>query len=363
MKRFLLKKLCTTLIIIVTCFASLAVFGDSATISAKNTSTTVNYKLRYKNIKSRYGFVGRWFKKDINGVPHYVTVNEGSQIFFKVSGTNSIYVNFTIITKLKTPYYAYSVDGSNPMRKRITDPLIKFTNNKTHIVRIIVDGLSQKEDKWKGEIGVALRSIDTGYGKINGILPTNRLIAFYGDSITEGIRALNMNLDCDGSSAVNTYTWNSCAYLNSVPYFIGFGASGITATGTFNTCINAIKYFSSNRAAANINPNIIVINHGTNDVKANSNTFKKGYNAVLTKLHEQHKNVPIVCMIPFNQTHAQDIRECVHNKKYCYLVETKDWNLTYTDTKHPNIQGAKKAGKLLSEKLIELFGAEFFSKV
>jgi lysophospholipase L1-like esterase len=169
-----------------------------------------------------------------------------------------------------------------------------------------------------------------------------------------------MNLNSNGNSATNTYTWHSCANLKAVPYFIGFGGSGITKVGTFNTCIKAIDYFSATRKAAKISPDIIVINHGTNDSKADSNTFKMGYNKVLDKLHEEHTNTPIVCMIPFNQTHAQDIRDCVNGRSYCKLIETSNWNLTFTDTKHPNASGAERAGKLLSDKLIDLFGTRYF---
>lgn len=187
---------------------------------------TKDYKilLDYKDINNEFGLVGRWFKKDIKGIPHFVTVNDGSQIFFKVTGTKSIYVNFTVITKMKTPYFAYSIDGDKPVRQLISNPVIKFKDNNEHIIRIIIDGMTESEKKWNNEIGVALRNIDYGYGKISGILPTNKLIAFYGDSITEGIRALNINADSDGNSATHSYVWYCCRNLKTVPYFIGFGA-------------------------------------------------------------------------------------------------------------------------------------------
>ncbi|WP_273956299.1 hypothetical protein, partial [Leuconostoc mesenteroides] len=63
-----------------------------------------------------------------------------------------------------------------------------------HIVRVVIDGLNEHEDKWKGEKGVSFKNVtvDLG-GTVTGVLPKNRKIMFFGDSITEGIRVLSMD--------------------------------------------------------------------------------------------------------------------------------------------------------------------------
>ena len=77
-------------------------------------------------------------------------------------------------------------------------------------------------------------------GSIVGIRPTEKVIFFYGDSITEGVRALGMSANSDGNSATNAYSWQCAETLGVTPYLIGYGASGIIMPGSFNTMLNAI---------------------------------------------------------------------------------------------------------------------------
>jgi lysophospholipase L1-like esterase len=351
MKKLFSRKI---LLIIVVLFSVLSNMTEmSYAIQAKG--------LSYKEVGDQIGFTGRWFTKDIDGVKHYVTVNDGSEFYFKVSGAKSVFVNFTVITSYKTPYFSYSIDGGQPIRQLITNSEISFDDTNEHIVRIIIAGMAEKEDKWNGEIGVALRSVEVEQGVIEGVVPINKVIAFYGDSITEGIRALQRSSDSDGNSATNSYAWYACRELNAVPYIVGFGGTGIKSVGSFNTCINTIDWYSATRESDDYYADIIVLNHGTNDAKVESDEFIGGYNNILNRLHEKHPNAKIVCMIPFNQTHADDIRKCVSDKNdWCYLIETSEWNLTYTDGIHPDINGAESAGVNLSKELINLYGENYF---
>ena len=107
-------------------------------------------------------------------------------------------------------------------------------------------------------------------------------------------------------------------------------------------------------------PDFIVINHGTNDGDADSATFKANYNAALERLRIKYSGVPIFAMIPFNQRHAQDIRDCVSDKSYCYLIETSNWNVTFTDGGHPNVNGGIVAGTKLAEQIEAVLGKGFF---
>ena len=308
-------------------------------------------------------FIGRWFEKKINGVKHDVTLTDGSAIYFLIDGAESFDVNFTVITSKEEPYFAYSIDGGEPIRRRITDQTVYLPDDGKHTVRIIADGMTESEGKWNEEKGFALKGITpSDGGKIYGIRPENKIIFYYGDSITEGVRALNMSATSNGNSATNAYPWFCSEKLGAVTYSVGYGASGVTVSGSFHTFKNAIDYNSNGREVADgVIPDVIVINHGTNDRNVNAETFKAELVKALSRLREKYSDAPIVYMIPFGQYHAQAIAEAVSGFENAYVVQTDEWNITFTDVYHPDSNGAKIAGENLAEELICILGEDFFS--
>lgn len=309
----------------------------------------------YVELDSEYGFIGRWFNKTINNSVYKVTTNQGSEIHFKVKGTTTINVNWYAMTT-GVAYFSYSIDGGEVTRQLITNPLIQLPDTEEHIIRVITDGITERIGKWENENGFAFAGVDVGEGEIVGLMPINKLIAFYGDSITEGIRALGIVEEGgdmgETNSSTNSFPYFCTQKLNAIPYFVGYGASGITVDGSFKKCITAIDNFSATRESDIIYPDLIVINHGTNDSPSSDNDFKIGYDNVLKKLHVKYPGVKIVCVIPFGQAKAKIIRECVEGKEYCHLVETNNWGVTYTsDSTHPDSAGAKIAGEKLAEEI------------
>ena len=131
--------------------------------------------------------------------------------------------------------------------------------------------------------------------------------------------------------------------------------------GSFNTMLNAIDYLSKDRPVEDgVTPDVIVINHGTNDGGQSRKKFEEAMVATITRLQEKYPDTPIVYLIPFNQAHARVISEKLENEENIYVVETKDWSITYTDGVHPDATGAKYAGEKLASALVEIFGEDYF---
>ena len=309
-------------------------------------------------------YMGRWFDKDIDGTPHKVTLTDGAHLYFMVENATSFDVVFTVITTGAEPYFAYSIDGGEPVRQHITEPTVTLPDTGRHTVRIIADGMTEGEGKWDQEKGFAVRSVTPSEGgSIIGIKPTEKVIFFYGDSITEGIRALNMNATSDGNSATNAYSWQCAETLGVTPYLIGYGATGILMTGSFHTMQNAIDYLSDGRPVDDsVIPDVIVVNHGTNDGGQNRKTFEDALTATLSHLRKTYPNTPIVYLIPFNQAPARVIASAVESMDNAYVVETKGWEITYTDGLHPDAAGAKYAGERLAAELKAIFGEDYFAE-
>ena len=299
---------------------------------------------------------GRWFEKEIDGQKAWVALNDGAMIYFKIKGTNELNVHFLEITALETPYYAYVIDEGEPVRQLITESRIVLPDDKEHLITIVVDGMTEFEDKWNGEIGVAFTGVDCGRGEVRGFMPEKKRILFIGDSITEGVMALSNEANSNGNSATHSFPWYSAKLLNAEPYFIGYGATGIFMTGTFSRCADMLDYLSAVRPVSKEDIpacDLAVINMGTNDHEIDGETFVQGYREILLKLHDRYPQIKIFCMIPFSQLHGEDIRAAAEEYPWCVTVETAEWEITYTDGIHPDAAGAGQIGERLAELIRE----------
>ena len=334
---------------------------EAERISCLENTTYLDFELTGDN--SPFYF-GRWFEQTRGANTYQVSVTAGSTIYFLIQGATSFDVNFVEVTQLQTPYFAYSIDGATPIRQKITSPTVELPDTGAHTVRIIADGLNEHENKWIREEGFALKSIvPSEGGEIYGIRPQNKVIFFYGDSITEGISALPGELStADSNSASNSYPWQCCEALGAVPYMIAYGGTGIVASGSFNTMDKAIDFYSEDRRVDDgVIPDIIVINHGTNDKRLPANEFEPALEETLGRLRNKYPNTPIVYLIPLHQAQVASIHKVMANVENGYVIETDGWNLTYTDTVHPNAAGAKAAGEALAKALTDIFGKKFFA--
>lgn len=312
-----------------------------------------NYN-RWNSFHKRPAFElsGRWFEKEIDGQKAWVALNDGAMIYFKVEGTEALNVHFREITALETPYYAYIIDNGEPVRQLITESRILLPDDKEHWVTVVVDGMTEFEDKWNGEIGVAFTGIDSGSGETEGFLPEKKRILFVGDSITEGVMALSSEANSNGNSATHSFPWYTAKQLDAEPYFMGYGGIGIVMAGSFAPCADMLDHLSAARPVSKEEMpacDLAVINIGTNDHEAEPEVFIEGYKEVLQKLHEIYPHIKIFCMIPFTQLHSEDIKAVAGEFPWCEVVETAGWDITYTDGVHPDAAGAEQVGKRLAE--------------
>ncbi len=303
-----------------------------------------------------FALSGRWFAKEIDGQKAWVTLNDGAMIYFEVKGTDTLDVHFLEITALATPYYAYVIDDGEPVRQLITESRIDLPDDKEHRITIVVDGMTEFEDKWNGEIGVAFTGVDCGSGEIKGFRPEKKRIIFIGDSITEGVLVLNTEGNSNSNSATHSFPWYTARLLDAEPYFIGYGATGIFMTGSFSRCTDMLDYLSATRYISKENIpacDMAVINMGTNDHEIDGEMFVYGYREILLKLHDRYPDIKIFCMIPFSQLHSEDIRRAAEEYPWCVVVETAEWDITYTDGIHPDAAGAGQVGERLAEVIAE----------
>ena len=324
-------------------------------------STVTVHNRTYEILEeSKPYFFGRWFEKEVDGIPHTVTTTDGAKIYFLTEGAESFTVNFTVITRITTPMFAVSVDGADPVRRPITEPSVTLPDTDRHAICLTMDGMSEAEGKWYEEIGFAVKGVTVSEGgRLWGIRSTAPLVFFYGDSITEGINALGTAGDSQSNSATHAYPHYCAEALGVTPYYVGYGASGMVRVGWFNTMEKAIDRMSrrcrvADSPAANQEPDLIVINHGTNDGGLLPQEFTVALRDTLTRLSEVYPNVPVVYVIPLFQSQSEAIRALMADYPKGHVVETLGWPVTYSDGIHPNAEGAKVMGERVAEGIRKL---------
>lgn len=319
-----------------------------------------SYALSYKTVSEPVGYMGRWFDKDVNGVTCKATFSQGAEFYFKVSGTSKVWLKLHS-TASPAPVIAVSIDGGVP--KRITTVkegrllIAENLSEDEHTFRIIVDGFNEYQEKWTSAMGFVLEcpEVEDG-GTIAGLLPTNPVILYYGDSITEGINVLGTGSTPDSNSASNEYPFIASHLLNAVSYTNGFGASGVTRGGSGGVpkCLDVIdSLYSGMPLAETPAPAAIVINHGHNDPTSDSAAFTEAYTAVLKRLREKYPNTPIFAVSPFAGMHNADIKAVVEalGDNNVFFVDKPSFSYTTSDGAHPDKNGAKVLGAYLAKEI------------
>ena len=327
--------------------------------------------LRYHRAENgEYTLWGRWFDMTVNGTNRKVTNNAGSEIMFFVSGASSIAFAFDQKTpNTIDPYMAFSVDGGEFTRVQISNNSVTLTlpDTSEHLVRMSIDAISETDNayKWNGTNAFALVSITPDAGTMIAINPTNKVGMYFGDSLTEGVNVLGTGGNNNVESATQAYSYWTARNLNSIRYCIGYGGSGITKTGSFRPCIDAINYYKDGVSTDVYYPDYIVINHGVNDyATVSSADFCAAYKTVIDRLRIKYPGVYIFMVYPFmastNTKYVDGMTALADLYDNVYFINTLGWNGETTDGTHLSANGAKNNGEKLASEIIKVLGKSFF---
>ena len=325
-----------------------------------------------------YTLVGRWFDHMLDSDKFKNCCNCGGQsVMFKVKGATSIAANFGQVSRYpdnanylmeNEPYMAYSIDGSAFIRVQLDTTngnTISVPDTNEHFVWIVIDGMDMTTkngvNRDSGWIGVYAKQI-TSNGTMYAIEPKNKQILFVGDSMVEGINTLGTTSKAPSNSAVAEFSIKTAQKLNSIPLLNGYGGS-TTWSG-----VNWVRYSfgTTDSNVVTMQPDLIVIEYGHNDyalVSGGTKTeaeFIEEYELLISILRGMYTGTPIICIVPFHQYLASAIRTIVESTDCCYLVETDDYDVTYSDGTHPDSVGATAISERLSADIMAIMGKDFF---
>lgn len=326
--------------------------------------------LKYVETDSEIEYFGRWFDRVVGSDTVQAANTDGAEILFSVIGAT--YVTLTFDTWKKEtgnePYIVYSVDGAEFTRAQIISAVtIALPDTHWHSVRVMLDGMPEKitdqsAHKWNGTLWVCLKSYESD-GTMKGLLPANRVGVFFGDSVTEGVCCLGNTTSSANNSASHAYPYYCAKKLNAVPFYVGYGASGLLNNGSFHPCIDAVDYDYNGVPAEYVKADFVVVNHGINDYSQTADAFGTAYETLIAAIKRKFPDVPIFMVRGFSDNlskFAGTMQSIANANNKVYYIDTNGWSGATTDGTHLSPAGAQNNGEKLADKIIEVLGKAFF---
>jgi lysophospholipase L1-like esterase len=219
-----------------------------------------------------------------------------------------------------------------------------YANKGGHLLEVLVKSMTETQARWSTQAtAVKLTGIVLDAGKTLGAPPALPLKAiFYGDSITEGVRTVNMTAtnDTDRNDAGQGWSLEVGRILGAEVGNVGFGATGfnVSGSGSVPALPSSYNYLYSGVARSLASqPDFIVLMEGTND----GSDVTSAATTVLNGLLAATTTSKIIVLRPFNGTaHASQLQAaiaaCSAPSRVTY-VDTAGWFTTAnsSDSLHP----------------------------
>lgn len=307
-------------------------------------------------------YTGRW---NINESSATSTAN-GSYFEFQYSGECAVIGFDTSCARVPFPHIYISVDGGANIEVSLDRFIRIYAQEGEHKVCVVLKGSVESQNRWFApiEAKVSLLEIEAdGFSDLPE--DTRPVIEFIGDSITEGISIdvgySNYGNDDDmiyWDDSTAGYAWLTAKALKFRPVIMGYGCLGTTKGGAGGVppVAESYKYYSDGYAMESQQADFIVINHGTNDRRADVEFFKKRYFEFLGVVRELNPKAKIISLTPFSGCLAREIKESVekHNKEkndMVFYIDTTGW--IEPEPLHPLRSGHKTVSEKLSEIIKE----------
>ncbi|WBQ07786.1 GDSL-type esterase/lipase family protein [Kribbella sp. CA-293567] len=288
-----------------------------------------------------------------------VTVNSGSRISFTFNGT-AVQALFDVGGLEVAPHLWVSVDEAEPELHVVAQPVIELTAAEAgpHKVEIVVKDVNEHVNRWHPPFGCAVvfAGLVLGTGtrlRLSG-RPSGPRLEFYGDSITQGVRALSEHPESEGADGTKSFAYLTARALGASAYQVGFGRQGVVRPGN-GEVPGGIESFGWNFAGSPAErieqPQVVVINLGVNDETLTA----AQYGGYLARVRAAYGSSEIVALSPFNGKYAEEIEAAVKagGDPAIRYVGTDGWITEddCTDLLHPSVDGHAKIAARLTEEL------------
>jgi len=342
-------------------FVALAAFVAAPAVSAVGaTPTAVTAKkiaarslLVHPNDR-RLGYLGHWAVSAAAAT----TVNSGSRLSFSFTGTKAT-ATFDETKVLLKPQIYVTVDGRSKL-VTLDKPVIALASklrSGRHTVAIDIKSIDAGGARWTRPLttAVTLTSLDLGPGA--KLLPLPKAaplrFEFYGDSVTEGIKALGDAYTIAMADATKAYPALVSRGFGADGSNLAFAGQGVTAAGLggVGTAPESFGNLLAGTPALSSAPDAVILHLGENDDAATAQAFTDAYVGYLAKIRKAYPKAWIFALRPFNGVHAADVTAAVTTAADPKIVDvdTTGW-LPPTDTRdgtHPTAAAHRKLAALM----------------
>jgi lysophospholipase L1-like esterase len=310
-------------------------------------------------------YYGRWNRLSDRAI----TVNTGSHVVAQFSGS-AIAARFDIaLNAAPNPTLAWRIDQGTWQEGELAATLSLGTGltSGTHEVFLIVRGFNENQNRWSPPLvsSITFLGFDvTGGALQSSTRPVRPTIEFLGDSITEGINVWTMvngqTTPCWRSDGRLAFSSQTAQLLGAEWRQVGFGRQGLLIVGNGGVPVanGSFNFIYANVPRDRWQPDMVVINEGTNDGSANPVAFRTAFTAYVTTIRAAYPNAKIAAMRPFNGSQAVPIQAEVDARVAAgdarvFYIDTTGWLVAadLTDGLHPNPQGSAKAAQMLAPAL------------
>jgi lysophospholipase L1-like esterase len=307
-------------------------------------------------------FYGRWNRL----TDRAITVNSGSHVVAQFLGTGVSARFDTSLNQTPNPTLAWRVDDGTWQERELsaTVSLATGLSAGTHEVLLMVRGLNENQNRWSPPLvsSITFLGFDVTGGAVQASpRPARPKIEFLGDSITEGVALFTsyngQTTPCWRADGRRAYASVTAQALSAEWRQVGFGRQGLLIGGNGGVPIanNAFNWIYQDVARDAWQPDLVVVNQGTNDGNASAATFRPAYGTLIGTIRTAYSGAKIAAMRPFNGAHAAEISAEVDARRAAgdtrvYYVNTSGWlvNADFTDGVHPNEAGSQKAATALT---------------
>jgi lysophospholipase L1-like esterase len=320
-----------------------------------------------KPIMDSLVFSGRW---DLRFPDKAITVNSGSYVHAAFSGT-SINAEFDVTlntVKAAMPTIAWKIDDGDWQEAEVAAdvPLATGLTDAPHTVWLMIRGIDEHQNRWTQPLTGSVTFLGFTLSDTGKMLPpldawknSTLKIEFLGDSITEGVLVKPTGRGPGKDSwpwktdATHSFACLTAQLLKADWRQVGFGATGLAhgGSGGAKGALDTFDYFYADCPRDDWQPDLVVINQGTNDGGMPPDKYEPLYAQYLALIRKAYPKAKIVALEPFAGSQAASIKKAVDDAKTqgdlaVYFIDTTGW---YKGDVHPS--GESSVG--LADKLAE----------
>jgi lysophospholipase L1-like esterase len=320
-------------------------------------------------LTSSMTFSGRW---DLRAPGRAITINTGSYVCVHLTG-DSLRARFDLSANdTERPTIAWRIDNGAWQEDEIW-PVVQLAAGLPagpHIAWLMVRGLDEHGNRWTQPLvsSVTFLGFDLGGGgtflpPLDEWIHPKLKMEFLGDSITEGV-LVQVFLDKKAwpwqTDALGSYSCLTAMNLGAMWRQVGFGATGLAHGGSGGApgALDTFNFFYQGCPRDDWQPDLVVINQGTNDGSMKQADYEPLYAKYLALVRQGYPQAKIVALEPFCGAQGPAILQAVTaaqlaGDKQVYYIDTTGW---YSGDLHPNIKSAPALADKLTAALKTVLG-------